>query len=344
MEIMGRMKIVPSLLLLLLASFSLAKDKPPYVVGEFMSSQQVSDGTYSTASCGSFGCNGSAYNAAHNVHLVKTSDGVYSIEAPVSVGGTVLLGMLSHGQSPTVHKAWFMDSLHEGDQVLFSKQCNKHNRCTIRLPNPDKPDKEFVTLGFFFPAIAKTNTTVLCGSGRLTADVEAQVCSQQNPSRTPAPPGSTPPVGQDDPASAEPSGERIVPAGVTETPLSMAPVTPSPGDLAALGLVIRNVSGLHFPMITNVVYRGTGYQAGLQVGYLIVSVNGETTHSLEEVKATIAALPPNTVIVTLGYNFLTNLGYMPNKVSVRLDTHQLVVSCTSGQPPEFDRCLAEDSQ
>src|ERR1700691_1705893 len=98
MEIMGQMKIVPSLLLLLLASFSLAKDRPPYEVGEFMSSQQVSDGTYSTASCGSFGCNGLAYDAAHNVHLVKTWDGVFSIEAPVSVGGTFLLGMLSNGQ------------------------------------------------------------------------------------------------------------------------------------------------------------------------------------------------------------------------------------------------------
>jgi hypothetical protein len=37
-----------------------------YEVGTFMSSQQVNDGTYSTANCGAFGCNGSAYNAAHN--------------------------------------------------------------------------------------------------------------------------------------------------------------------------------------------------------------------------------------------------------------------------------------
>jgi hypothetical protein len=186
------MKVPPLVVLfLLLASFAIARNKPPYEVGTFMSSRQVSDGTYSTASCGSFGCNGSAYNAAHNVHLVSTLDGIFSIEAPVSVAGTILRGMATNGNSPTVHKAWFMDNLHEGDKVLFSAACNKHNRCTIRLPNPDKPTKEILTLGFFFPAIAKTNTTVLCGTGKLTADVEAQVCAQGNP---PPPPAASSPV------------------------------------------------------------------------------------------------------------------------------------------------------
>jgi hypothetical protein len=181
-------------LFLLLAAFALAREKPPYEVGRFMSSQQVSDGTYSTASCGSFGCNGSAYNAAHNVHLVSTPDGVFSIEAPVSVAGTILLGMVSNGVSPTLHKAWFMDDLHEGDKVLFSAQCGKHGRCTIRLP--DKPNKEIRTLGFFFPTIAKTNTTVLCGTGRLTSDVEAQVCAQGNSLPSPAAASPVSPVAQ----------------------------------------------------------------------------------------------------------------------------------------------------
>ncbi len=158
------------------------KDKPAYQVGVFQSSTQVSDGTYSSASCGSFGCSGSAYSAAHNVHMVTTPEGLYSIEAPISVAGTFLAGWASGGHAPTIHKAWFMDSLHEGDKVLFSAECNKHNRCTIRMPNPDKPEKEFVTEGFFFPTIAKTNATSLCGTGRLTPAVEAQMCSS-----TPAP-------------------------------------------------------------------------------------------------------------------------------------------------------------
>ena len=202
------MKVMPFVLFLLLASFVVAREKPPYEVGTFMSSRQVSDGTYSTASCGSFGCNGSAYNAAHNVHLVSTPDGIFSIEAPISVAGTILLGMVSNGNSPTLHKAWFMDDLHEGDKVLFSAKCGKHGRCTIRLPDPDKPNKEILTLGFFFPAIAKTNTTVLCGTGRLTADVEAQVCAQGSP---PSPPAAASPVssGAQKTGSAARSGEPL---------------------------------------------------------------------------------------------------------------------------------------
>jgi hypothetical protein len=172
-----------------------------------MSSERVSDGSYSSASCSSFGCNGSAYNASHNVHYVRTANGIFSIEAPVSVGGTILLGMVSNGVSPTLHKQWFMDNLHEGDKILFGAQCGKHNRCTIRLPNPDKPTKEVITQGFFFPAVAPTNTTVLCGKGKLTADVEAQMCNQGGaPPSVPYVPGSTPlsvPARQPEPATSD---------------------------------------------------------------------------------------------------------------------------------------------
>jgi hypothetical protein len=188
------MKVMPFVVFLLLAPFAVAKHELPYEVGTFISSRQVSDGTYSTASCGRFGCNGSAYNAAHNVHLVSTPDGIFSIEAPISVAGSLLLGIASNGNAPIVHKAWFMDNLHEGDKVLFSAQCGKHGRCTIRLPDPDNPKKKIVTLGFFFPAIAKTNTTVLCGTGKLTAAVEAQVCTRETAS--PAAPNIAPPDAQ----------------------------------------------------------------------------------------------------------------------------------------------------
>jgi hypothetical protein len=164
-------------LITVVASIAWGKDKPAYQVGTFMETRQQSDGTYSHVSCGLYNCSGSAYSAAHNVHEVQTPDGVYTIEAPVSVGGTLALAMLS-GSSPIIHKEWFMDNLHEGDQVLFSAQCNKHNHCTIRLPNPDKPDKVIETQGFFFPSIAKTNVSTLCGKGKLTPEVEAQVCNQ----------------------------------------------------------------------------------------------------------------------------------------------------------------------
>jgi hypothetical protein len=181
------MKPIAVILMLTLASaLTLAKDKPQYEVGAFIQSAQVSDGTYSSASCGGGGCNGSAYNAAHNQHAVSAPEGTYYIDAPVSVGWSMVASMGTNGHAPLIHKQWFMDDLHEGDKVLFSAECNKHNVCTIRMPNPDKPDKEFRTMGRFYPNVAKTNVTSLCGRGKLTAAVEAQVCgTNQEPEPEP---------------------------------------------------------------------------------------------------------------------------------------------------------------
>jgi hypothetical protein len=154
-----------------------------YQVGTFSSTGAISDGSY--ASCSGGGCSG--YNAAHNVHFVNTVNGTYSIEAPTSLAGTMLVGMMSGGNSPTIHKGWFMDNLHEGDKVLFAAKCktyrNSHTSCQFWLPNPDKTGKEFATAGAFSPAVAKTNTSQLCGTGKLTASLEAQVC---NAAPTPA--------------------------------------------------------------------------------------------------------------------------------------------------------------
>ncbi len=165
-------------LIVIVASCAFATDhSSAYQVGIFKETQAVSDGSYSSASCGTLGCSGSAYNASHNVHFVQTADGVYTIAAPISVGNTLLLGLSTPGgDAPTVHKAWFMDQLHDGDKVLFAVGCNKHNQCTFWLPNPDKVGKEIVTEGWFAPAVAPSNTTSLCGTGKLTAAVEAQVC------------------------------------------------------------------------------------------------------------------------------------------------------------------------
>jgi hypothetical protein len=157
-----------------------------YQAGTFSSTGRLNDGSY--ANCSGGGC--SAYSAGHNIHYIVTNDGIYSIEAPVSVAGTMLLSMGTNGNSPTMHKAWFMDQLHEGDKILFAAKCGKHNRCEFWLPNPDKVGKEVATLGSFEPTIAKTNTAALCGTGKLVASVEAQVCNQPpvGPAQEPPPP------------------------------------------------------------------------------------------------------------------------------------------------------------
>jgi hypothetical protein len=102
---------------------------------------------------------------------------MYAIEAPVSVGRSLLAGALTDGLAPTVHKEWFMDQLHSDDKILFAAKCNKHNNCEFWLPDPDKTGKEYITIGYYRADAAKTNTQSLCGKGKLSPEVEAQVCA-----------------------------------------------------------------------------------------------------------------------------------------------------------------------
>lgn len=114
---------------------------------------------------------------SHNEHLVSTADGVYVVEAPTSTGGSILMAMATNNQAPTdIHIRWFMDDMHSGDKLLFFAECNKRNDCTFYLPKPDKVGKEFHTTGHFYPKVAKTNTSQLCGTGKLSDSIAAQVC------------------------------------------------------------------------------------------------------------------------------------------------------------------------
>ena len=144
-----------------------------YQAGTFSATGKVEDGTFSNG----LGRGVVTKAAAHNVHYVSTPDGTYAIEAPTAVGKTILVESLTHTAMADIHKQWFMDQLHEGDQVLFAAQCDKHNNCQFWLPNPDKAGKEIHTQGSYEPNVAKTNTQALCGKGKLSPAVEAQVCN-----------------------------------------------------------------------------------------------------------------------------------------------------------------------
>lgn len=166
-----------AVLALLLAATPLASrasdHSDQYQIGVFSSTGQLSDGSYSSWN----GSNSRSYSAAHNIHYIRTSEGMFAIEAPVSVAASMITGMATGGFAPTVHKEWFMDQLHEGDKILFRANCNKHNNCTFWLPNPDHEGREIRTLGYYRADNARSNTQQLCGKGKLAPDVEAQVCS-----------------------------------------------------------------------------------------------------------------------------------------------------------------------
>jgi len=91
-----------------------------------------------------------------------------------------------------------------------------------------------------------------------------------------------------------------------------------PENLTALGIVIDTNPTDFFARITGVVRDGAGDRAGLRVGYIITTVNRASTRNVRDVIEAIAALPPESSTLTLGYAFPSNLGYMPKETSVRL--------------------------
>jgi PDZ domain len=91
-----------------------------------------------------------------------------------------------------------------------------------------------------------------------------------------------------------------------------------PENLPALGIVIDTNPTDFFARITGVVRDGAGDRAGLRVGYIITTVNRASTHNVRDVIEAIAALPPESTTLILGYAFPSNLGYMPKETSVRL--------------------------
>lgn len=152
-----------------------------YQVGTLQTTEVASTGTFTSCDHGCI-----SQSTGHNVHYLETESGLFVIDSPTSTAGSIFQSALVGANAPDVHIQWFMDELHPGDKVLFAAACGKHNDCTFWLPKPDKPGKEYITAGSFHPRVAKTNTTQLCGTGKLSPSVEAQVCQQATAQGTPA--------------------------------------------------------------------------------------------------------------------------------------------------------------
>jgi hypothetical protein len=136
------------------------------------------------------------------IHLLYTDQGNYRVEAPINKGLTILSAMSSNAYNPakTYHNKWFLDNVQPGTRVLFASECanpskkhpNEAVRCTFFFPDPDSSDHEYATVGDFTPFAAGDGSNmqktgnVLCGTGKLKPDVEAQVCSG-TPAPIPAP-------------------------------------------------------------------------------------------------------------------------------------------------------------
>lgn len=132
-------------------------------------------------------------SGTQGIHLLHNEQGNYRVEAPVNTGASILAAMAtgnSYRPAPTIHNKWFLDGVQPGTQVLFASECarpsKKHPfetvRCTYWFPDPDSTDHEYRTLGDFTPYGAgdgsntQKTANVLCGTGKLKPEIEAQIC------------------------------------------------------------------------------------------------------------------------------------------------------------------------
>ncbi len=126
------------------------------------------------------------------IHLLHTEVGDFRVEAPVNTGLSMLSTMGSNAYHPaqTIHNKWFLDQVQPGTKVLFASECAKPSkkhpndvvRCTFWFPDPDSTSHEYGTLGDFTPyqigdgSNAQQTANVLCGTGKLKPETEAQIC------------------------------------------------------------------------------------------------------------------------------------------------------------------------
>ncbi|MGA7158072.1 MAG: hypothetical protein WBY53_14555 [Acidobacteriaceae bacterium] len=131
-------------------------------------------------------------SGGQGIHLLHTDNGDYRVEAPVNTGLSILSAMGSNAYHPaqTIHNKWFLDHVQPGTKVLFASECSRPSkkhpndtvRCRFWFPDPDSTTHEYATMGDFSPYQAgdgsntqKTANT-LCGTGKLNAQTEAQIC------------------------------------------------------------------------------------------------------------------------------------------------------------------------
>ena len=192
-----------------------------YQVAVLDESTRVSTGA--DATLGKTSTDAKLNGGGQGFHFLHTDHGNYRVEAPVNKGMTFMSAMASDRYHPAVtfHNKWFLDNTPAGTNVLFAAQCGKPNkkhpndvvRCEFWFPDPDSTSHEYRTSGDFTPYLEgdggniQNTANSLCGKGKLSASVEAQVCNQPaaDPQPTPAAEAIQPDVAQPAVAVAQPS-------------------------------------------------------------------------------------------------------------------------------------------
>jgi len=129
-------------------------------------------------------------------YILYTDAGFYRVQSPINKGLTYLsivdsaLDKKQSKNAKTYINKWFLDNVESGTNVVFAAECNKPNKkhpndmvkCRFWFPDPDSTYHEYATIGDFTPFIlgdgsnTKNTANVLCGTGTLKPEVEAQLC------------------------------------------------------------------------------------------------------------------------------------------------------------------------
>jgi hypothetical protein len=217
----GQMKAFASVaiavVMLLVPALGFAKDGKTYKhAAEYQVAtldQTLRVNTGSDVTLAKSGTDAKLSSGGQGIHLLYTDQGNFRVEAPVNKGRTFGLAFATamansnrpawaQQSSATIHNKWFLDNVRPGTKVMFAAECNKPNkkhpydtvRCMFYIPDPDSTDHEYETTGDFTPILAGDSSNVqkaadtLCGKGKLSASVEAQMCPAPTPTPIAPPP------------------------------------------------------------------------------------------------------------------------------------------------------------
>jgi len=174
-----------------LTGSALAKDhSDDYKIGTFVSATAAADGTITSTLHGNgTTVAGGVYENYVAVYRIKVEDGSWTLETCTQAADSMLRNWgitPAHWKS---EKANPLDSLKNGDRVLFRVEQHKKiggTETDIYIPYADKPNKEFLFIGTFHPNVVpqqaqkpSDNVKAMCNAHKLSPELEKQYCQRQ---------------------------------------------------------------------------------------------------------------------------------------------------------------------
>jgi hypothetical protein len=178
-----------AILVITLTGAASAKDHSnDYQMGTFVSATAVADGTITDTLHGDgTTVAGNVYANQVGIYRIDAADGFWTLETYRQAVDSTMRGWGTTPAHLRKEKANPLDSLKNGDKVLFRVEKHKKLLATethIYIPYADKPDKEVDFLATFHPANIPAkpekptdNVKAMCDAHKLSPELEKQLCA-----------------------------------------------------------------------------------------------------------------------------------------------------------------------